>query len=91
MLKQKETVMPTECSNEMEVTVVFTKNTENPSFELLDQAGNHYSPVLESSQSVLSKTGPAKICYSRLEKNTDGEARIHVNHIEYLPLPDAGN
>lgn len=90
MLNEKNPTAPEICTKEMMVTVVFSKNTETSSFELLDQSGNHYLPVLESNKSILSKTGPAKICYSNLEKNTDGPGRIHVNNIEYLPLPDEG-
>lgn len=78
------------CNDQMMVTVIFSKNAENPAFEFRDHSGYHYQPVLESNQSVISKTGPARICYSKIEKNTDGIGRIHVNTIDYLPLPDEG-
>lgn len=90
MINEKNKSLPVNCANEMMVTVVFSKNTETSTFELLDHSGNHYLPVLESNNSVLSKTGPAKICYSNLVKNNDGPGRIHVNNIEYLPLPNEG-
>lgn len=90
MIKEKEPIDPVSCSNEMMVTVVFSKNTESSSFELIDHSGNHYLPVLESNKSILSKTGPAKICFSSLEKNIEAPGRIHVNKIEYLPLPNEG-
>jgi hypothetical protein len=83
-------VSPLPCKDQMMVTVIFSKNAENPVFEFRDSAGYHYQPFLESNKSIISKTGPARICYTKVEKNPEGLGRIYVNNIEYLPLPDEG-
>jgi hypothetical protein len=88
--KEKNQMSRVGCRSELMVTIVFAKNTDVSPFELYDKKGNHYQPVLESNESVLSKTGPARVCYSTIEKNDDGLARIYINKVDYLPLPDEG-
>lgn len=87
-IQEKERDFQQICNNQMLVTIVFSNNNENSTFEFRDSTGYHYQPVLESNQTVISKTGPARICYSNLEKNTEGIGRIYVSGIEYLPLSD---
>lgn len=89
-MQEKHQIVPAYCEDEMTVTIIFSKNNESSAFEFRDKSGHYYQPILESNQAVISKTGPAKICYSYLEKNTEGIGRIHVNTIEYLPLPNEG-
>ena len=78
------------CGTELMVTIVFSKTAEQSPFEMLDKKGNHYLPVLQSNESVLSRTGPARVCYSSIEKSDNGTGRIYINKVDYLPLPDGG-
>lgn len=88
--KENEGQVNAVCGSELMVTIVFSKNAEQSPFEMLDHKGNHFLPVLQSNESVLSKTGRAKICYSHIEKSDNGPGRIFINKVDYLPLSNEG-
>jgi hypothetical protein len=90
MYQEKSKTTPKVCTDKLKATVVFSKHNEDSPFEIIDQNGNHYIPVLQSNESILSKTGHASICYTAIEQNKNGLGKIYVNKIDYLPLPDEG-
>jgi len=90
MYEEKSKTIPKTCIGELNAIVVFSKHNENSPFEIIDQNGYHYTPVLQSNESILSQTGHANICYTSIEQNKNGLGKIYVNKIDYLPLPDEG-
>lgn len=90
MYMQKQPPVTQLCKGTISGKIVFAKNNDASPFEIIDQKGHRFIPVLQSNESVLSKTGNASICYSQIENNNKGVGRIYVNKVDYLPLPDEG-
>ena len=90
MYREKQAPLNTSCVGTLNGKIVFAKNNEITPFEIIDQSGHRFIPVLQSNESVLSKTGHASICYSLIENNNKGVGRIYVNKVDYLPLPNEG-
>lgn len=90
MYTEKRTPLTQECNGTISGKIVFAKNNDAIPFEVIDENGNRFIPVLQSNESVLSKTGHASICYSLIENNNKGVGRIYVNKVDYLPLPNEG-
>lgn len=88
--KEKQGGFTQSCLGTLNGKIVFAKNNDHTPFEIIDQSGHRFIPVLQSNESVLSKTGHASICYSLIVNNSKGLGRIYVNKVDYLPLPNEG-